>query len=68
MKKGIEIKIPYNIFIFLWCLAGIFITVYSFFREDHIEFNGKLLHDLLWLLVFILYSYNFIKAKVFKNK
>lgn len=62
-----EIKIPYNLYVFIWCLAGIFILGYGFvtdiFGEEQVKFDRNMFTQFLWFLIFIFYSFNYIKNR-----
>ena len=70
-KQSYNMKIPYNIFIFLWCIIGIGILGFSFITDIYkgqISFNSETFTQFLWFLVLILYSFNYIKnLRVKKN-
>ena len=65
-----KITIPYNIFIFAWCILGL--CVLSFYNvkdvaDGSFSFNGRLLTELIWFLIFLLYSVAYLRNRRSSN-
>lgn len=61
-----KITIPYNVFIFAWCVLGV--CVLSFYNvkdvaEGTFRLNRHLLTEVLWFLIFLLYAIAYLKNK-----
>ena len=67
-----EIKIPYNIFIFIWSVAGVLILGYGFFTDivynERVKFDRQLFTQIVWFIIFIFYCLNYLKKKVFTKR
>jgi hypothetical protein len=60
-------KIPYHLFLFLWSSCGVFILGYTFVFDiihQTTVISRKLLIELIWFAVFLMYMIFFIKHKL----
>ena len=57
------IKIPYNIFLLVWCLAGVIVLGYDLvMRVYNAEFtmSALLATEIFWFLSFLIYSISYL--------
>lgn len=61
-----KITIPYNVFIFIWCLAGIGILGFYFIKDFYqptYEVTYMTYTQICWFLLFVWYSVSYIKDR-----
>ena len=67
-----ELRIPYNIFVFIWTLTGVLILGHGFYNDmvnyGGIKFDRQLFIQIMWFVLFALYCFNYLKNRVIKKE